>query len=426
MNLDERIEAWLDGSLDDAGCAELARLVQIDPSVAARLADATRMDLALGVAHGHRPDLAAGVVAGLRGSESRQMLRQSVMRALPRRRRPAASTLPLWLALAAAAAVVIAILLTQMTDPPVPAPRTTATAQTQTAPLGEVVSASTPVLVRRAGEDRAATPGLRLEAGDRIQVPPDGAAVITACAARLELGPASELSVDAVDAIGLSAGSLRATVEPRRQAPALVFTTPQAQATVLGTVLTLAIGDGKTRLAVERGRVSLMTRGRPTALEVGSGEAADVRPGADPVLALGERPLFTADLVGWSQMTGTWAWQGEVLRGGHDQQPSRLMSERSFGDFILDCLVRVDGNTTGAEIQADDYRWFVRVPRPGGWHRVRLSKLGGQRSALIDGQPAEILWGGSGAPELIDGPISFYVRDGGRLEIRAARIATAP
>lgn len=410
MNRDERIEAWLDGSLDEAGCAELAREVAADPALAARLADAARLDLALGVAHGRRPDLAGGVMAGLRGSVSRGRLRQSVMRDLPRRR--PARRRP-WVALAAAAGLAMALLLLP---------------DRRSAPvdgLGAMVSATTAVQLRRDGQELVATPGLRLRRGDTVRVPAGAGAgaVLDAGTARVELGPGGELALTSGDALHLASGTLRATVEPRGSAPALVFTTPQAQATVLGTVLALAIDGQATLLEVERGRVGLSVRGRPATVEVGAGGSAIASIGADPAGIPSWQPLFASGLDGWIEERGSWSWRDGVVQGGRPDQRSRLASRRGYGDFVLDCRIRVVGKASGAEIQADDYAWFIRVPHEGGWHAVRIIRVGTLRSASIDGQPVEIRSEGGGRN---GGPLAFYVRDGGSIEIREARIAALP
>lgn len=411
MNRDERIEAWLDGSLDDAGCADLAREIAADHALATRLADASRLDLALGIAHGRRPDLAGGVMAGLRGSASRVRLRQSVMRDLPRRRPTRWMPWP-WLALAAAACLAFLLLL-----PPGGRP----------APvdgLGAIVGVTTAVELRRDGQDLVAAPGLRLRRGDTVRVPAEAGAgaVLDAGAARLELGPGGELAVTSADALHLASGTLRATVEPRGPMPALVFTTPQAQASVLGTVLALAIDGQSTHLEVERGRVALMAHGRPATVEVGVGGSAIAAAGADPIAIPPLQPLFISGLDGWVEERGSWSWRDGVVQGGRLDQRSRLASRRSYGDFMLDCRIRVVG-TSGAEVQAGDYSWFIRVPHEGGWHAVRIIRRGTLRAASIDGQPAEILSEGDARS---GGPLAFYVRDGGSIEIRDARISALP
>lgn len=410
MNRDERVEAWLDGSLDEAGCAELAREVAAEPVLAARLADASRLDLALGVAHGRRPDLAGGVMAGLRGNASRGRLRQSVMRDLPRRRHPTHRMPWAWVALAAAACLAMALLLLPGRRP---------------APVGElgaIVSATTAVQLRRDGQELVATPGLRLRRGDTVRVPAGAGAVLDAGTARLELGPGGELAMISGDALHLASGTLRATVEPRGSAPALVFTTPQAQATVLGTVFALAIDGQATLLEVEHGRVGLSVRGRPATVEVGAGGNAIASANADPAAIPSWQPLFASGLDGWIEERGAWSWHDGVVQGGRPDQRSRLASQRDYAGFVLECRIRVTG-TSGAEVQADDYRWFIRVPQEGGWHMVRIIRRGALRVASVDGQPVQIRSEGGGPS---GGPLAFYVRDGGTIEIRDARISALP
>lgn len=61
----------------------------------------------------------------------------------------------------------------------------------------------------------------------------------------------------------LEQGGLEAVVTPRLGGPPLVFATPQATATVVGTRFTLASDAATTPLAVREGRVRLQSESQP-------------------------------------------------------------------------------------------------------------------------------------------------------------------
>lgn len=390
MSADALREAWLDGSLDDAGCAELVRQAEADPALAAGLAESARLDLLLGLAYGRRRDLAPGVMAGLRGQESRTRLRRQVMRHV---RRPSRGRYGLWL-LAAAAALVAAMLLLPERAP---------------AALGAVAEAGADATVQGA----AAASGMPLRAGDRVR---SGSAPLRldACAAAIVLAPGGELEL-APDRIRLHAGSLRAEVRPHPSASPLVFATAGATATVLGTILSLEADGGRTRLAVERGRVALQDGSGPaTTVAAGGWAVADGRG-----VVRTATPLFPSGLAGWVAERGAWTAEGGIIHGGAAQARSRLASAQSYGDLELSCRLRVQG-AQAAEVQLADYSWFAEVPA-GGWREVRVRLAGGRATGSVDGAPVAMQ---AGRPDgaLAAGPIAFYVRDGGRVEIAEAML----
>ncbi|MCK6486736.1 MAG: FecR family protein [Planctomycetes bacterium] len=381
------VEAWLAGTLDEPGCAALLAQVRADPALAAHLADHARLALLLERAHGRGRDLVPGVLSGLRGEQSRLRLRRAVMGAV---RRPARPRSRGWIALAAmlAAAVALSAVLLRPSAPP---------------ELGRILVGAPP---------RA------LQAGERLA---SGAAtlVLEAAGADLTLEPGTALVLTGGDDLALEAGALTARVAPRA-GRALVFTTPQARAVVLGTELRLSVAGDRTRLAVGRGRVRLEALAAAAPVEVAAAGLAEVRAGAAP-RALVRRMLFPAGLAGWTAKAGGWSVQDGVVRG---QDPagrySRLMSERRHGDLLLTCRLRITGADC-AEVQVGDYARFVQVPAGvGGWCDLRLEQRGEALACQVDGRDLPIQSGSTAT--LRPGPLSFYIKYGGALEIAAAEV----
>lgn len=398
MSTDDLREAWLDGSLDDAGCVELDRLVAADPTLARQLAEAQRTDLLLRLAHGRNRDLAPGVMAGLRGQASRGNLKRAVMRSV--RRRPLRRPVWPWL-LAAAAGLAVAVLLLQRAP----------------AAIGRITEVAGGVELLRGGSPVAVLAGMPVQAGDRLRTL-DGRLRFTACAADLSLGSTTTVEVQP-DLVHLAQGSLEAEIQPHPADAPLVFTAPGARATVLGTVLGLRTDGAATRLDVQRGRVRLQGDAG-AAIEVAAGSWGEIQAGAGPVAW---RPLFPAGLAGWQQERGTWTSGAGVVRGGPAEGRSRLASDASYADLELTCSIRVAG-TECAEVQLNDYSWFAEVPA-GGWKQVRIRQQGTERRCLVDGMAVPFQSGRPGGA-LAAGTLAFYVRAGGTIEIREASVRVLP
>lgn len=125
-------------------------------------------------------------------------------------------------------------------------------------------------------------PGDALNAGDRVSVAAHaqlGLRCRDGTDLRLE-GP-GQLTVTspggdatAGKRLALAGGRLRADVTPQPEGQPLRITTPEAEATVLGTRFALACGDGRTRLEVERGQVRLERLPERSAVVVNAGEYA--------------------------------------------------------------------------------------------------------------------------------------------------------
>ena len=123
--------------------------------------------------------------------------------------------------------------------------------------------------------------GLALRDGDTVSVPPGSwARVRYADGTMLDIAPASEVTLSQPEKLGkrvlIASGSLTADIAKQPPERRMVFTTPTAAATVLGTKITLEVTPMSTRLEVERGRVGLTRRDEATGIEVGAGEYATI------------------------------------------------------------------------------------------------------------------------------------------------------
>ncbi|HWH70124.1 MAG TPA: FecR domain-containing protein [Candidatus Sulfotelmatobacter sp.] len=160
----------------------------------------------------------------------------------------------------------------------------------QKAAVGQLAAAQAQVVVEHAGKKIPAQPGLRLYPGDRIRVPPAGAATIAwddesttvELAANTELRLLNPLRGKQ---LSLPSGSLQASVASQPRWRPLTILTPQAQATVLGTHFSLSVTGTATRLDVLEGAVRLRKTHRtavdnPPEVIVHGGETAQAAPGA--------------------------------------------------------------------------------------------------------------------------------------------------
>lgn len=166
-------------------------------------------------------------------------------------------------------------------------------------PLGSIGATTAGVTVLRGKETLTAKPGFALLSGDRVHVG-DGAQ------ARVEYPDRTVLTLDQrtdlrliADSVGVSGkrvelvwGRVNADVAKQPAGRPMVFTTPNARAVVLGTVLTLEFTSaaGATRLDVTEGLVGISQNTGRTQVEVPAGHFATVAENT-PTVA---RPLVAA------------------------------------------------------------------------------------------------------------------------------------
>ena len=145
------------------------------------------------------------------------------------------------------------------------------------------------------------TVGAHVQAGDRIET---GSASGVVCSYAdgtvLKLADHSTLDVTGTSQdrkkVTLSCGSLWANVQPQRTS--MVLSTPEAQATVLGTGLRLISNAGVTVLAVAHGHVALQTG--TERVEVGPGASAQAGEGTVHRRSLTPTPAEHEGEVLWS------------------------------------------------------------------------------------------------------------------------------
>lgn len=193
---------------------------------------------------------------------------RNIRHAMTRRRR---RTWPAW---AAAAAVLLAAAAgILMLDRPAPV-------------LARLETSKSRVAVLRGG---AEVPAFDLRKGDEVRVPPGGSAVIRyPDGSLLAAGPGSRVALEtgpqgAKRAV-LRQGVLTAHVVAQPDARKMTFSTPHAEATVLGTTLSVSIFGDATRLDVARGRVRMVQKTSGRSVEVSSGHFALVPESEAPVV----------------------------------------------------------------------------------------------------------------------------------------------
>jgi hypothetical protein len=203
---------------------------------------------------------------------------------------PARSRLPgsFWVAtFAGAASLAAAVALVWRADgtaqrelaapPPAPAART----------FAAVVSLEGAASAHRRGRVQALAPGLTLAPGDRVETSA-GAAVSIRYQGRttLALGSQVELTLEdpqrsrdrlsSIDAqvVHVGRGAVRAEVGPQPPGRAMIFLTPHARVTVVGTRLALLVGAAETALEVTEGHVLFERLDRNTIEDVRAGQRA--------------------------------------------------------------------------------------------------------------------------------------------------------
>jgi ferric-dicitrate binding protein FerR (iron transport regulator) len=296
--LDALILAYLADDIDDAALAALDARVRQDGQAARRFAQLSSHETTLAAALRMR----AGATAATPRPGSR---RRRTRTALPSARWP--------LAAAALAMVgIVALLIASIAPAPVHKPPIDGIVATITGPV-EAQGADGTVQLRE---------GDRLRGGARIVVG-DGAEaeLVRYDGTRLQLGAATTLRLPTTldGPIALERGELAVEAAHQPAGSPLVFATPQADAEVVGTTLSLAIGAASTRLAVSEGRVRLTRRVDGAAVMVEAGFTATAGASADDRLiprrsgALAEGlPATARILLDASFGTGPAGWLGEI------------------------------------------------------------------------------------------------------------------
>ncbi len=234
--LEALLSAMTDGALDAAGRRRLAEILRLHPDARQVYLDHCQMHALLADAH--------GVLKAMDAPSTRRWLR-------------VAGT-----AAAAALLVVLGIALGWRNG-------------RGGAPLGARLAPSEgSAWVLRDGRREAIGGILDVRDGDRFLTgPASRAEVRTEDGSKILLRDRTEAAFrkgDGAGCVELREGSLWCEVAPRPPGRALVFSTPRAEVTVLGTSFELTADSRETRLRPASGRVSLVSEGR--AVEVKPGE----------------------------------------------------------------------------------------------------------------------------------------------------------
>jgi hypothetical protein len=416
------IEAYLDGTLLDTQAERLVARIRTDADAARRLRAAVAMAglVVQALDQASAEDVARAVDVRLQAEQDASAFVRTVDQALPSR----ASRAARWLLIPAAAALVaLALLLTGLRG------------SQGSQPSAAAVASFRP----RAGGDAAQpSDGSQLLFPDgHVQLGPgeqgtlafaDEPTVFTLTGADLRiLHGAPGIHCD------LTQGELAAAVAHQQPGTALTIDTPHGSVAVVGTHLRVTTDARGTSVAVLDGAVELRSRqGATTRIDAGASVRLPEDPAAredqpPPAGALPPAPdwspLFPATgPAGWLQVGGSWTCQdGAVVGSAPADGWTRLVSSRDLGDFAMTCRLRILG-VNYAEVQLLDYKWFVPVipDQPETWQSVAVQVRAGVVSAWCAGKPVDA-HPGMDSPRLRFGPLAFYMRAGGRLEIRDAR-----
>lgn len=290
-DLDELLARYELGLADAAEQAELAALLRIDPSARRELVRQAR---------------ASAILARtLAGSPLRIHHRPLQRRCTSARPGPAtlrwAIAAGLLLAVGAAVAVAISRGSPDPTDiadrPVVPVPGMEEGWRIVTLSAAGTIAGTT--------GSRPACPGDGLAVGDTVDA---GGALTISGPANLELMAGTRLHLTTPHHLELSAGRIQVVARHRDSGSPLLFATPQATATIIGTRFGLAVVDGTSHLEVSEGAVRFADARGGVLVRAGESALADaglvtMAPGSwkpMPALPAGSRTLWRADPgAGW-------------------------------------------------------------------------------------------------------------------------------
>ena len=267
------------GTASDEDRDQLNAVLQRDPACVEIYARAMRQQRLLRVL------LTETATAHGDADEGRAPVPQPVRR-LPRRRGRAR---PMAWALAASLVAALAWLAWQPADDALVVTTGDGRAGATALMVGDVVTLGTPIST----ESR----GLELRAGD-------GSRIALAAGTEFELRANDEHAFE----VDLVAGSAQFTVTPQRDGRRFAVTTPQAIATVRGTIFTLTVTADATRLAVTEGRVGFQRRSDGWNVDITAGGEAST---ADPLPpSQAEASVWRVNLGGPAVVIDGVAWDG--------------------------------------------------------------------------------------------------------------------
>ena len=171
-------------------------------------------------------------------------------------------------------------------------------------PLATISAAKPGITLRRGDISLPVAVGTQLQPGDALAVPIGVQAEIRyADDTRVTVEPQTALVLGTSGAepgaqgkrVTISSGQVTASVAKQPPGQPMVFSTPTAQAVVLGTRLTLVVSSLSTRLEVEQGRVGFVRKSDRSTVEVATGQFAVAAEGT--VLASRSLPRVAAPVV---------------------------------------------------------------------------------------------------------------------------------
>jgi len=427
--LADLVEGYLDNSLNEAGARKLAALLQSDDDTARRIraALATTGFISLSYDTVSDDDLARSVDEQINADAHYSDLLHAITAAII----PPPSWARTWIPRGGLVAALLLVIFGLLW--PYAVPRSNHLSRT--AILKQQTPPGTLAVLTAPGQ-----PDRGIAAGERVSVPKGSESELmmfdepTVCM----LAGADCVLVHGSPGIALrlQSGTITATVAHQPADVHFTIATSQAVMTVIGTRFTTTADAVRTRLHVLQGIVSFQDRqGGTTA--VAAGETVESlplpeKPWTAPVTVLPSAdawsPLFPdGSLSAWRQQHGAWrSEQGTILGEDAGGGPSRILSTRNLGDFAMTCRIRIL-QVNWAEIQLLGYNVFVPVApsEPGTWQDLAVQVRAGQVNATCNGQAVAVRPGlDLGAVRF--GTLSFYVRPGGRLEIRDAQFCENP
>jgi hypothetical protein len=411
------VESYLDGSLDEAGAEALARSLRAggaeSAAVRERVAFAGLLAQALDLADGDA--VARAVDERLDAQREGSGFVRAVQRSLPRRRRAHPRTLAPF---AIAALLLLSLGVAWWAGRPPAAPT-----------VCVIATADAASLIERQGSSITAAADVGLIADDAV-IAHGAVTVRYADGSELSLADGARLRVlgeESRERARLEAGTLEATIAPQPSGHRFALLTREARVEVVGTRFTLLAASGRTRVDLHQGTVRLARLSDDREIALSAGESAEVAPGMELNARGPDAPAPTPILLfpsrglgGWRQQHGTWSNDGGVVRGVSGNDNARLLSDHPYADLELTCRLRITGVDL-AEVQVGDYNWVFAVPaKAGDWIALRLFQRGEELSCTADGVPLRRDRGDGRRAR--PGPLSFYIRSPGTLEIADARI----
>lgn len=271
------------------------------------------------------------------------------------------------------------------------------------------------------GERKPVGAGQEILAGQAIETGAGPVEILWPDQTRMELGAETvvkELRADGGKRVTIEKGSVRADVKPQPKGQPLVVESTQGEATVLGTVLKVAVAPDGTTLEVEEGKVRFRNKLSGKSVEVVGGHFAVAAPGIEfSALAL-PSTLYAATFddgkaPGWT-FSAKYPW---TLRSAltspvyplNDPKATRseltvMLASKVWQDGVFEMdarLEEIDANPLGSFLVFLRYRdqdnnlWLEYMLKGGTWSVALLQLNGGTLTTIASGPAAALELGRS-------------------------------